>query len=230
MKKILIAMLSMMLSVPVMAQYGPRRPHYRPPVRHHYGYTTVAATSYHSSPIDIYYGMRVGAAFSTVNSDDRYLDGGTMRTGLNVGAVVGFQVAPSAPVYFETGLSYIEKGGTGHVNGDKFTYSLNYLEVPFVLKYQLCVDDMFSVQPFLGGYVAAGIDGRIKDFGNRHAYSSFDDDGFKRFDAGIKLGCGLQYNFLYAEVGYDFGLSNISRDYFDTSRTGSLFATIGVNL
>ena len=34
---------------------------------------------------------------------------------------------------------------------------------------------------------------------------------------------------LYAEVGYDFGLSNISRDYFEDAHTGSLFATIGVN-
>ena len=77
--------------------------------------------------------------------------------------------------------------------------------------------------------MAAGIGGQIKDFGSRHAYSSFDDEGFQRFDAGIKVGCGLQYDHLYAELGYDFGLSNISHDYFDTSRNGSFFATVGVN-
>lgn len=38
----------------------------------------------------------------------------------------------------------------------------------------------------------------IKDFGNRHAYSSFDDVGFKRFDGGIKVGCGVQYDYLYS--------------------------------
>ena len=32
-----------------------------------------------------------------------------------------------------------------------------------------------------------------------------------------------------AEAGYDFGLANISRTYFDESRTGSFFATVGVN-
>ena len=220
--------MSLMLTTPVSAQYG--RPHVHrlptppPPRSNHDGRDSY----YYSS--DAYYGLRLGVGFATVNSDDKYLDGGSMKAGINAGVVAGFQLGHYSPVYFETGLYYIEKGGEGHYGDSKFTYSLNYLEVPFVLKYQLCVDDMFSVQPFLGGYVAAGIDGRIKDFGNRHAYSSFDDDGFKRFDAGIKLGCGLQYNFLYAEVGYDFGLSNISRDYFDTSRTGSLFATIGVNL
>ena len=226
-RMIMISMLAVLTAVPSVAQYV-RRPYSRPVTPYRTSY--YADVPRHRSAIDGYFGLRVGLGVATVNADDRYLDGDSPKAGLNIGFVAGLQLAPATPLYLETGLSYIEKGGTGHVNGDKFTYSLNYLEVPFVLKYQLCVDDMFSVQPFLGGYVAAGIDGRIKDFGNRHAYSSFDDDGFKRFDAGIKLGCGLQYNFLYAEVGYDFGLSNISRDYFDTSRTGSLFATIGVNL
>lgn len=39
----------------------------------------------------------------------------------------------------------------------------------------------------------------------------------------------MQFDLLYAEVGYDIGLSNISQDYFDSTRTGSLFATVGVN-
>ena len=207
-----------------MGQYvRPRTPYARSYNR------TVRPVSVHRSLTNSYYGLRIGASFSTVNSDDRYLDGGSARSGLNVGAVAGFQIAPLAPIYFETGLSYIEKGGKGSCDGARFTYNLDYLEMPLVLKYDYRVDGMLSIQPFLGGYVAAGIGGKIKDFGHRQAYSSFDDEGFKRFDAGIKVGCGVQYNFLYAELGYDFGLSNISQDYFDTSRTGSLFATVGVN-
>ena len=98
-----------------------------------------------------------------------------------------------------------------------------------VLKYKIDVDRSFSVQPFFGGYMSLGVAGKIKDFGQRHAYSSFDDEGFKRFDGGIRVGCGVQYDFLYAEMGYDFGLANISHDYFDTSHTGTFFATLGVN-
>jgi hypothetical protein len=177
----------------------------------------------------VYYGLRLGVGFSTVNSDDRYLDGGSMKTGLDVGAVVGVQLGYRSPVYFEAGLYYIEKGGQGHYEGDKFTYSLDYLELPLVLKYRIDMDRMFSIQPFVGGYMALGVGGKIKDFGHRAAYSSFDDDAFKRFDGGIRIGCGVQYDFLYAEVGYDFGLANISHDYFDTSHTGMLFATIGAN-
>ena len=220
MKRMMIALLSIVLTMPAFAQYG--RTHYytRPsyPARGHFQHNP-----------ESYLGLRLGVGFSTVNSDDRYLDGGSLKTGINVGAVAGFQLGYRSPVYFETGVSYVEKGGEGRFDGAKFTYGLNYLEVPMVLKYKIEPAYDFSIQPFFGGYVAFGVGGKIKDFGIRQAYSSFDDEGFKRFDGGIKLGCGIQYDFLYGEVGYDFGLANISHDYFDTSHTGSLYMTIGVN-
>lgn len=222
MKRIVIALMSLLLTVPMMAQYG------RP-----YGYNShfgrpVNQSRYHAFT-DIYYGLRIGGAFSTVSSDDPYLDGGSVRSGLNVGVVAGFQVAPRTPIYFETGLSYVEKGGEGHDRNSKFTYDLDYLEVPVVLKYDCEVAPNLNVQPYIGGFFAAGVGGKIKDFGDRLAYSSFDDHAFKRFDAGIKVGCGLQFDHLYAELGYDFGLANICHDSFDTSRTGSFLATVGVN-
>ena len=218
----MIALLSLALTLPALAQYG--RPHYynRPASR----YQSPSMPRYSNQ---VYYGLRLGIGFATVHSDDQYLNGGSAKAGLDVGAVVGVQLGYRSPVYFETGLSYIEKGGKGTYAGDKFTYSLNYLELPMVLKYKYQFDPMFSLQPFVGGYVAAGVGGKIKDFGMRQAYSSFDDEGFKRFDGGIRVGCGVQYDFLYAELGYDFGLANISHDYFDTSHTGTLFATVGVN-
>lgn len=226
MKRIMIALMSLVLTLPALAQYG--RPHYynRPPASHY----PSAVHGPRASSTDIYYGLRIGAAFATVNSDDRYLDGGTAKTGLNVGAVAGFQVAYRSPVYFETGLSYVEKGGKGLYEGTKFSYSLDYLEVPLVMKYMIDIDRSFSIQPYVGGYLALGIAGKIKDFGYRQAYSSFDSkEGFQRFDGGIRLGCGFQYDFAYAELGYDFGLANVSHDYFDTSRTGTFFATVGFN-
>ena len=111
MKRIMIAMLSLMLTLPMMAQYG--RPRYS---AGRYGYSNYSRPSYRHNPVNSYVGFRVGGAFSTVSSDDKYLDGGTMRTGLNVGVVAGFQVAPHAPIYFETGLSFIEKGGKGRLS------------------------------------------------------------------------------------------------------------------
>lgn len=97
------------------------------------------------------------------------------------------------------------------------------------MKYRIDIDRYTSVQPFAGVYAALGVGGKMKDFNDRRAYSAFDDDAFQRFDAGLRLGCGLQFAPVYLELGYDVGLANISHDYFDTAHTGAFFATVGVN-
>lgn len=204
----------------------PVRPRPVPPASYYAQHGTVRPCGFNS--IDVYYGFRLGMGVSTVLSDDRRLDGGSAKTGVNLGFVGGIQLEPSTPIYFETGLLYASKGGKGDYNGP-FTYSLNYLEVPFVLKYQYHFDRLTSIQPFAGVFGALGVSGKIKEFDQRVAYSAFDDDGFRRLDGGLRFGCGLQFDHLYAEIGYDLGLANISRDFFDSSHTGSFFANIGVN-
>ena len=220
MKRLMTAILATLLALPMLAQY--RTPRYP-------GRPVTPPLAYRSQRSATYYGLRLGGAFSTVNSDDRRLDGGTMQAGLNVGLAAGFQLHPASPLFFETGLFYTEKGGKGSYEGNKFTYNLNYLEVPLLLKYDIPVDRSFCVQPFFGGYLACGVGGKIKDYGDRKAFSSFDDDGFKRFDGGLRLGLGAQYDLLYLEVAYEFGLANICNDAFDTSHNRCLYVNCGVN-
>ena len=176
-----------------------------------------------------YYGLRLGMNLSTVSSDDSYLDGGDIQAGLNIGALVGFQLSPQAPVYLESGLFYTEKGGKGKNQGKKFIYNLNYLEVPVVIKYKFDVDGDFSVHPFAGGYMAWGIGGRIKNYGDRETYKTFCEDNFKRFDGGIRLGCGFEYQILYGEMAYDLGIANIGHDDFGSSKNGCFSINFGVN-
>lgn len=193
--------------------------------------------SYKANPLCIkgggsYVGLRIGPSFSTVNSESPILDGGKMKTGLNVGIVTGAGLSCYSPIYLETGLMYTEKGGKKEVAGNKFTYGLNYIEVPLTLKYIYTPDGHFSVQPYLGGYVACGVGGKIKDYGEREAYSSFSDDysdNFKRFDGGLKAGIGIGYDNLYADVSYEYGLANIGHDSFDTTHNSSIQLNVGVN-
>ncbi len=224
-RMIMISMLAVLTAVPSVAQYV-RRPYSRPVAPSYRSqYTTVAR---HRSALDGYFGLRIGLGVATVNADDHYLDGGTPKSGLNVGMVAGLQLAPATPLYLETGLSYTEKGGKGGP-GDAYTYSLNYLEVPFLVKYQHNFDPLTSIQPFFGVYCAAGVSGKMKEMDQRYSRSAFSDDAFKRFDGGLRLGCGLQFDHLYAELGYDIGLANVSRDEFNTAHTGCFFANVGVN-
>lgn len=178
-----------------------------------------------------YFGFRIGPAFTSVSSDDDRLDGSSTQTGLNLGFVYAQQLTVDYPLFLETGLSYIEKGGEGKINGSKFEYNLNYLELPFVCKYICDVDGSFTVQPYFGGYFALGVGGKMKDFGTRETYSSFGSDSnqFQRFDGGLKMGCGFGYDLFYGEIGYELGLSNICHSDFDDSSNSAFTLTFGVN-
>ena len=63
--------------------------------------------------------------------------------------------------------------------------------------------------------------------------NSFGSDKFKRADVGFKLGCGAEYNKLYLEAGYQFGISNIAdwKDGADDAsvHNGAFFVNLGVN-
>jgi len=180
---------------------------------------------------DAYVGFRIGPSFSTVSSDDPYLNGSSVKTGLNAGIVAGFALVPRSPLYFETGLLYTGKGGKGSYGGDKFTYNLDYLELPLVFKYKYFADNAFSIEPFLGGYVACGVGGKIKDFGMRAAYSAFSDvqNTFKRFDGGLRFGCAASFDMISVELAYDLGLTNISHNDFDECRNRALTLSIGLS-
>lgn len=218
----MISLLALLTALPTIAQHYRYR--YRQPAPSRY---QTVARNYHRST-DNYYGIRIGVGVSTVNSDDRYLDASVSKTGLNLGLVAGFQMARATPVYLETGLLYAGKGAKADRN-ESLSYSLDYLEVPLLMKYRLDLDRAASLQPFVGVFGAVGVGGKVKDTYERLAYSSFDDDGFQRFDGGLRLGCGFQYDHLYLELGYDLGLANISQDNFNSAHTGSFFANLGVN-
>lgn len=231
MKKMFLLSLVLLCTLTASAQFYPDgRP--IPPSKRASYYGSRHQSSNWWGPHQTYVGFRLGLGVSTVNSDASDLDGGTAKTGLNVGVAVGTQLTTAAPLFFESGLYYTEKGGKGKHDGSKFTYNLDYLEVPLLLKYKYQASPDVSIEPFMGGYLACGVGGKIKDYGNREAYSSFDSDetnNFKRFDGGLKLGCGVSFQMLYFDISYDIGLANIGHDDFDDTRNGCLNLNIGVN-
>ena len=184
------------------------------------------------TPAGQYFGFRLGVNAAQVKSEATYFESNSSRAGLVAGFVGGTQMAPNAPVFFESGLMYVEKGGKSDFGGD-FTYNLNYLEVPFTFKYVIDIPESpaLSIQPFLGAYMGVGVGGYVKDFERREAYHSFgsDPDQFKRFDGGLKIGCGLGLQMFYAEICYNLGLANIGHDMFDETHNRGLMFTVGIN-
>lgn len=72
---------------------------------HNYGSRrdySMYANRYDRFGIDgVYMGIRIGPSFTTVDSDDKALDGGNTQTGLNLGVFGGMQLSPSSRVHRE---------------------------------------------------------------------------------------------------------------------------------
>lgn len=204
MKKFLVAIMAVLFSAPSFAQYS--------------------SGGFSLSESSVYYGLRLGMNFSTL-AGDRF-DLGT-RVGMNLGGVVGIRVSDSTPVFLESGLYYASRGA----KKDKTTITTHNLELPILIKYGIQATDEIAVLPYIGPYFAFGLGGNYKYEDNNIVVKAKTYDALKRFDMGFKIGCGAEYNKLYLELGYQFGVTNIAKDNdLDLSaRNGSLYVNFGVN-
>lgn len=205
MKKFLVAIMAVLFSAPSFAQYS--------------------SGGFSLSESTVYYGIRLGANFSTLTG--KYLDGLGTRVGMNLGGVVGIRVSDATPVFLESGLYYASRGA----KKDKTTLSTHNLEIPLLIKYGVQVTDEIAVLPYIGPYFSYGLGGdyKVNFEGEKEKLKSF--DYLKRFDMGFKLGAGAEYNKLYLELGYQFGVINLAKDNEadESARNGSFYVNFGVN-
>ena len=207
MKKILLSLFTVLFAAPSFAQYSSG------------GFSLDQST--------VYYGIRLGMNISNLTGDAPDLGS---KVGLNLGGTVGLRLSDTTPVFLESGLYFTSFGASK----DKNSITLNYLELPILIKYGVQVNDDIALLPFIGPTFRYGIFGGDWKTSGAGKTSSFGDGKFKRADMGIKLGCGAEYNKLYLELGYQFGISNIAdwplANGDDASaHNGALFINLGVN-
>ncbi|MBP3286139.1 MAG: PorT family protein [Prevotella sp.] len=210
MKRIITLIMVIAFTIPSFAQFETNR----------------GRSRYNRDDTERYYGLRLGMNVASTSSESNAFDTNP-RTGLVIGFAYGMQLSKHHPLWLEASLLYSEKGGKTHQDGDKVTYRLGYLQLPIVAKYGINMDDDLYLQPFFGGYLSVGITGKMKNYGTRESESVFDN--MKRFDGGLRAGCGLEYKMMYVEVGYDLGLANIAKDEFDNTKTRCFFVNLGIN-
>ena len=204
MKKFFTAIVAMVLAVPSFAQF--------------------ASGGFELDKNNLYYGARMGLSLGSLTGDS---DASGMKGGLTLGGVIGLRVSTTTPVFLESGLYYTQRGG---IDGD-YKANLKYLEVPVLIKYGIEVGEGMAVLPFIGPYFSWGIGGKCENKfeGVKQKWSSFRDDNFNHADMGLELGCGFEYNMLYVEAGYKFGIANIA-DNDDISVHGNaLVLNFGIN-
>ena len=180
-------------------------------------------------------------AMVSVNAQDN-LKWGVMA-GMNVSkyTFTGFdnRVGFHAGVKAELGLSQEASGaymdfaalltlkGAKIDGGSIATVKFNpyYLEIPLHVGYKYAVNEDFALFGSVGPYLAVGlfgkaklkVDGDIADIAelgdNSMSEDIFGDDGLKRFDFGLGLKAGVEFNKKYqVAISYDFGLVEVAKD------------------
>jgi len=207
MKKFFAVIAAMLLSVPSFAQYS--------------------SGGFDLDKENMYYGIRIGMNGASLSGD---IDGLGTKVGLNLAGVIGLHISSTAPVFLESGLYYTERGG----KKNKFSISYNNLEVPVLIKYGFKANDDFAILPFIGPVFSYAISGKYKytEGGTTVEYGAFDENkwtGLKRANMSFKLGCGVEYDNLYLEGGYQFGITDISKADEASIHSNAFFINFGVN-
>lgn len=225
MKKILVSIVAMLMAAPSFAQFS--------------------SGGFDLSKENVYYGLRLGLNLASVSGDQvagYKADLGT-KSGMVLGGVIGLRVSDSTPLFLESGLYYSERGG----KSDRITANYNCIDIPLLIKYGIQVSDNIALLPYVGPYVSRAFTGKTKQphidkDGNATSVmdkvGTFDEEqartgGFKRLNMGFKIGCGAEYNKLYLEAGYQFGVSNIakggSNEVDMSAHSNALYVNFGIN-
>jgi hypothetical protein len=171
----------------------------------------------------LYYGVRFGGTIASINGDVSI----GSKVGMTLAGIIGIRVSSTTPLFLESGLYYTQRGAK---NSD-YNIVHNNLEFPILIKYGIQASDNIAVLPFFGPFFAYGVstDEKLKT-----EYALTHDIRVNRNNMGFKIGCGAEYNKLYAEIGYQFGVTNIIDDEYGygrdkSSRNNALFLNVGVN-
>ena len=164
----------------------------------------------------LYYGVRFGGTVASLNGD---VSVGS-KLGMTLAGVIGLRLSSSTPVFLESGVYYTQRGA----KDGNIEITHNNLEIPLVIKYGFKANEHIAVLPFVGPYFAYAVSSDWKKKTENAAnYRP------KRNNVGFKLGCGAEYNKIYAEVGYQFGVTNFLDDDDFSAHNNALFFNLGVN-
>lgn len=179
-----------------------------------------------------YFGFRGGYTSYKTLSDNPRLNASISKAGISLGAVFGQLLYRKTPIYLETGLMFIQKGGKAKDKG-YINYRENYLEVPAVFKYMINVSPSrkFNIQPLAGAYMDFRVSGSEKTVRSPGPFDTDYEklDILKNLDFGVRAGCGVNYGNIYAEFAFTRSFFSISSALIENIYNQGFNITLGVN-
>ena len=155
-----------------------------------------------------------------------------MKTGFHIGVGADFEFAPNMAI--QSGLLFTSKGAkyTTDLVSTELNANANFLQLPLHFAYKIDVMPGTRVVLHAGPYVAYGIGGKTSA-GNVEVDTFKDDafldvlNGLKPFDAGIGLGVGAEFGPILLDLGWDMGLTNLSRVSGYDVKTQNAYLSVG---
>ena len=157
-------------------------------------------------------GIKGGASFSNFYSEE--IDDQNMRIGFQGGLF--FKAALTDFLAIQPELLYTQKGSKiqydNFLTGEaEFSNQLNYLELPVMGV--LNITENFNLQA--GPYFAYLINANVKNEAENDDFNFVEDlneEDFERFDYGIGLGAGFEFETLRFGVRYNYGLEQVGKE------------------
>jgi hypothetical protein len=176
------------------------------------------------------FGVKTGIAISNIFGRDVYDQ--KFRAGFSYGIFMTYGFSRTFAVQPE--LLFVMKGSK-YVNGrgsDAYreTMSLEYVELPILVKYYLPLSRAFKVHVFAGPAPALNIRARVN---SKFAGESQEEtlDNVMGVDVGLAAGAGIEIPFGSGQITFDArytaGLTTLSKEADDNIRNGAVSFLLG---
>lgn len=181
-------------------------------------------------------GIKGGVNMSNFYGDE--ITDKNMLIGGQVGIIADYEFMPNMAI--QTGLMFTTKGAkyTGELLGIKGDYTTRpmYLQLPVHFAYKLDVAPTTRIVFHGGPYAAVGVAGKSNlsvsagdnELGKTESTPLFGDKGsLNRFDAGLGIGVGAEFGVFLVDLGWDFGLMNISKNENANMKNQNAYLSVG---
>ncbi|WP_445731408.1 porin family protein [Mariniflexile sp.] len=175
------------------------------------GSSFITAQAQTSATSNAEFGIKGGVNFSNMYTED--VDDNNVLTSFNAGLYVSMPVTDFLAIQPEflfsrkgSELTYDNVFATG-----KAKFKLNYIEVPVLLKANITPN--FNIHA--GPYVAYLIDAQITnetDSGSFDFEDNLNNDDFNKFDAGVSVGIGFDFETIGIGARYNYGLTTVGKE------------------
>lgn len=170
------------------------------------------------------FGVKAGVNMSNLTGD---IENNKVRLGYNIGLTLDYSITKGW--YILTGIEYTTKGSNfKKTAGVKSSIHAAYLQLPIHAAYKMEVSPN-TVLVFRGGpFLAYGVNGDYtQKVGGVKTSSSTFSHALDRFDLGLGLGVGAEFDKVSLTLGWDFGLLDVSKVDGAKIRTGNAYLSAG---